>query len=426
MDVEIILQRKFYLLNSEGRNLDVVACLRSFGRGVPTFSVTTQHGPLTRQDLSSVSADIRADLETLMSVHAADRDGVQMHAVANAVDCLLTANFSNAQKSLRDPATVKDLVQIYADVEAEMTKPGPQNPVVIRMKKIKDAAKLAMEARAAYTAGKADDLFGHLENAYLLALIKFDAVRKCNDAAIAKKVEGTRPERRVRIARFEKVYPSRKLEDVIKGGKTEFQVRATDVLRQGILTQAVEAYVKSVCAPVWKASAVKALEILSLPDFRFDGRPDPSVDPKTFVGFMNSNGIDFSAVWMGKSNVAPFRGSNEWSCEFKSADGKTFTVPFFIGDERRPTVGMVLESLQRDSASIAHQDKIDWMREMGYEGSVEKIRMGERIFDAIVRNNDGLKTFFGEDIYVSLLTEVGDDPPMVPEDFEPETASLAL
>jgi hypothetical protein len=424
MNAKIHQQRTFHLLNAEGRNFDIVATLESQNGDKPTFRMSYRNGTLRDDPISDLPDHVRADLEALRAVEGASATGMRSMAADNAAFYLEKANFSSAQQILRQPATIEELVKLFADVEVALADTGKDNPIAVRTKMIVGAAAKVLKAHEKHVRSRKEDMdiFGHAENAYLLAFLQFDAIRK-GEAALPLKVEGTRPQRRERIAQFERVFPESKLKVLANGANEDLRERVAVSVRKRMRAEAVSKYVEDVCAPVWKAAALHARSVLLLPDFRVAGRPAPGRDPRTFEGFLATNGVSFEVGMVGRSTTAPFKGSTEWACAFSSAGGEVFKVKFFTGNNDEPTAEAVLEAMQSEAGTIIGRERDEWLNDMGYaDGKMENVRLGEKIFAEIVSNCAKMREFFGEDAYIALMTDVGDTPPMSPEDFRNESA----
>lgn len=424
------LKRKFFLLDEEGRNLDVVAQIRDSGTG-NYFSVGSQHG-FFKRDPASLPEAVRDDLHKLMALHLAGEDGSPMHAFLNATYHLQNLRFTDAAESLGVPGNARDLINIYADVEAMVTDKGPENPVRVRLEAIKKATAAVKAARAKFAKAKSEDvgLYGRAglacaqaEDNYLRAAIAYDRMRQTGDDVSREKPTGTRLEKQKQIDRFERVYrwikDDRISLDVLN---SEIEGEVKENVRKRLLAQAVRDYVERVCRPLWQEAAVEGRRLLSLPDFRDDRRPDPNVDPRTFKGFLAANGVSFDAKKVGQSSHPTFKGLIEWSCTFSANDGRVYALPFFSNDPL--TADVVLEHLQSQSAStMGYDDRDQWIKDLGYDDGIESVRKGEREFDEIIRNDAAMRAFFGETAYTSLMTEVGDNPPLRVEDFQEDQTS---
>jgi len=426
METKPKLKRTFQLLNLVGRNIDLVASLESYAGQEPRFNLACKNGSIYDIPLSALPTDIQNDLREFLFVNGRDKNGLRIHAIENTVYQLENARFALAQQELGAPSTTEELIQLYADVEDKINAKGKDNPINSQLYLVKVAASKVLEAKQRYLDGKAADIYGHLEGAYLLAYMKFDALKKVSESPLPNKVEGPRPDRRERIAKYEKVYPLEKLNKIAFGSGDEMLNTLRDVFWKRLLTKAVATYVNDHCMPIWKSAFDEAKLLLTLPDFRVEGRPAPEKDPKTFEGFLATNGLSFTTTHIGKSSVSPFRGSNEWKCEFSDADGKTFTVPFFMGSADTPTAETVLETLQSDAASIFGRDRDDWIEELGYADSIQNVRLGEKAFETIERHTAEMKELLGSEAYAAFMTDVGDNPPLSPSDFEQEVLAPAL
>jgi hypothetical protein len=421
MTTTILLERKFHLLNAEGRNFDIVATFEK-SNGEKKFRLSFNNGTLSADPIDDLPDHIRADIAALEAVNGCYEYGSRDHVAENASYYLDQNNFAQATSILRHPATIQDMVALYAEVEIALAKEGEHNPIDLRMKKLSNAANKVLEARAKFKRDGRDDMFGTLENLYLLAFLRLDAVRR-GENVMPTKVEGTRPQRRERIAQFERVYTETKLKVIGDGANAEFRDRIIVAVRKSMRTAAIAKYIEEVCAPVWQAAAIHARSILMLPDYRVAARPDPASDPRTFDGFLDFHDVSYSVAQVGRSNREPFRGAMQWACTFTAANGEVFEVPFFTGDHREPTAAVVLETLQSDAGSVMGRERDEWLQDLGYaDGKMEQVRIGETVFAQINANCAKMREFFGSDTYIALMTDVGDTPPLSPNDFEESMA----
>lgn len=418
-------KRIFQLLNLDGRNFDIVVSLERIADQAPRFSLVCRNGSLSDTQISVLPSDIQSDLREFLFVDGRDEDGLRIHSIENTVFHLENAKFSLAQQVLGAPSTIEDLIKVYADVETIINDESDNNPVKAHLKRIKTAAQKII-GLLQVGSQKPEDIFGTFEKNCLQAYLEFDALKRGSNSSVPVKFEGNRPERRDRLAKLEKTYPLDKIVKISQGMTEDIEKSVREMFRKRLLTEAVASYVNEHCAPIWRNAVAEAKLLLTLTDFRVDGRPAPEVDPRTFAGFLATNGVSFEATRIGKSSIPPFRGSNEWNCEFTAADGRKFTVPFFMGSDETPTAETVLETIQMDAVSIAGRERDDWISELGYGDNIQNVRIGEKAFAAIQRNSAKLKELLGDEAYVAFMTDVGDEPPMSASDFEQEAMAPAL
>lgn len=418
-------ERKFLLLDEDGRNIDVVATLRDSGTGA-YFSLTSQNGIFT-PNAASIPEDVRSDLFKLRAVHLAAADGTPMHALANSIYHMEQMKFTDAAKSLGVPNNAKDLIQIYAEIEDDLEcEPdnGRPNPLDERLDAIKKAAEAVKKARVEFMANRGVGTFGRPEEVYLRSLMAYDRMRLTGKPfPLYEKIDGTIVKKQEKIKLFERKYPW--VRETEAPAYLPVQAEKETIkksVRSALLAKAVADYVERYCRPLWVEAAVEARRILALPDFKDARRPDPSVDPKTFEGWMANNGISFIVVRLGPSKSPEFKGGNDWTYTFTTKDGREFSDSFSTGSAiKSVTAASVLENLQMDCASIAyHPDRDQWLRDFGYDTDVKTLRKGEKAYDATVRIEAALKEFLGKEAYVALMTEAGDNPPLRAEDFEVE------
>lgn len=420
--------RTFLLLNKDGRNVDVEAKLYSLGRQAPYFSITSQSGSNHEEIIASAPEEVRSEIETLVALHLCDYNGTPMHAIANAKYAIQEARFEDARRSLGGGFPVELIYGVHAKVAAEIDGRAEKTPVVDALKTLFQLAAVVRRAKVAADQEKRDgaSLLLTRQEAYIVAIKRYIAAMEGREYATITKSGMPGVDRKPFIDQFEKGKVFAEINLMNTSAPDAVAERVRKMVRPKIMDEALREFVKEHCEARWAEAADAGRAILSKPSYRDERRPDPSVDPKTFDGFMATHGFKFEARKIGPSKSSVFKGATEWECKLTGI-WHSMTMPYHMGSGHQgaaPTVDQVLESLQMDVASIDGHSQDDWLKELGFDDSVESVRNGEKAFKAITENTAELKQLFG-DAYKAFMTEVGDNPPFGP-DYSWEEAAPKL
>ncbi len=399
------MKREFLLVDGEGRNVDVVATLGPGANGY--FSLTCNSGCDHERILAAATDEVREDLEALAAAHLADRNGTPMHAVENAAYHLREYRFQEAAASLDAGRDVREIYELHASAIATLM--GPASLIETRTKQVLEQLKVVQQAKTEYERDERlrERIFAAPERLFR-AIKRLEDLLAGNDPGLTERT--SLHEQKKAIAAFEKTnaallrkHPHQLTEHV--------KDRLTKVLTYKVFRDAVRQYVLEKCAPVWTARAEAARAALAKPSYRVDSRPDPSLDPKTFDGFCATHAISLEVVSRGNTMESGHRRYH-WNCTFRIAGGGgSFSTPFSMGRDQKPSKGDILECLQSDFASVDGVDRDSFLSDLGYDGSIQKVREGERIYATIQSSLASFQTAFGEDVFNELLTSVGDNPP---------------
>ncbi len=409
-----LASRTFLLLDRDGRNVDVTADLKSHSRQAPYFSITSQNGCNHDVIVASAPKEVLKDIKALVDLHLCDFQGKPMHAVENAIYHLNKAEFEKARQALGAGFPVEEMYKVHAQVAALIDGRAEIDPVREAVSERIRLAKAVLTAKevAAQEMKDGSSMFMPRQEAYIVAIKRYQAAKERRDYKSILKSGIPAPER----AAFVKAFEKGKLFDEVKSLERYAPEGIVEAIKAQLapkcMREAVEDFVDRMCAPKWAAAAEKGRAILEKPGFRTEARPDPAVDPKTFDGFLATNGVKFEARMVGPSKHPTFRNSLEWVCTLTGAMC-SMTMPYFLGSAHGstpPSAATFLETLQMDISSIEGHNCDSWMEELGFTENVASFRAGQKAYEQIIENRAELQNVLG-DAYPAFMTEVGDNPP---------------
>jgi len=400
------MRRTFLLRDANGRNVDAVATLELIqGNRQAHFSLTCNNGSAHDLILEAAAPEVRRDLETLARVHMRQADGVPVHGVSNATYHVSEGRYAQAVATL-GAGTVEDLHAVVGAAAARAAS-GLDLALTTRRDALYRASDELREANEALSARaeRNRDRFRSVPPPKALAERRDAAA---NDLAKLMGVtEGDATPEAGRAAAGE--LPER-LRQAIRA-KLEKDALSEEMLR----------HVTRVCIPAWGADLADAMEAIAKPDFRAEGRPAIDDDPTTLKGFASAIGATVTSRPNPDRKAEP--GCAELLWDLAGPDGSmsgTWPGPRdMVLDAPR-----LLENFQSDFACVeTARDMEDFLDDLGYaSGGAEKLRTGRKAYETIVAQREAFTAAFGMDAYRSLMTSVGDDPPMQP-DWEPDAAS---
>ena len=409
---KIILQREFLLRDAEGRNVDVVAKLRSLGGQTPGFSITCQNGSAHDLILASAPNDVRADIEALILAHGCDESGVPIHAAANAAYFLGDAKFDNAAAVLHGVVPVEELYVVFGECTRRAEDPATMN------------AYLETVAGRARLAARAIERQRHAT----VPAMRFKSTREAIDKVARMLLLGSVTDAEVIL------FAEGKFSDKIRSG-----LKAS--LKKGIFEDAVSTLVAERCFPVWRERAEKAKGVLARPDYRYEGRPPIDLDPTTFKGFAAKYGLELAGI----SNKRPdgeVKDKFRWDCllvgkAWRETDSElkkglnSLVLPFTAAVGSEPTLEDILEHMQMEFADVTVYSCDEFLENLGFSGGVKEVRQGEQAYwavkDWLVRFKkvlagdeiDPVTGLSGGDLaFQEFVTSVGDNPPLTNDFFE--------
>lgn len=412
MEDKILLKREFLLRDAEGRNVDVVAKLRSLGGQAPGFSITCQNGSAHDLILASAPNDVRADIEALILVHLCDESGVPMHATADAAYFLGDAKFDNAMAALHGVVPVEELYVIFGECTRRAEDPATMNAY---LETVTGRARLAARAIERQRHATFPEL-------------RFKSTRESVDRVARMLLLGSATDAEISL------FAEGKFSEKIRNG-------LKPSLRKRIFEDAVSALVAERCLPVWRERAEKAKEALARPDYRYEGRPPIDRDPTTFKGFAAKYGLELASI----SNKRPdgeVQGKFRWDCllvgnVWRETDSElkkglnSLVLPFGAGVGREPTLEVILEHMQMEFADVIVYSCDEFLENLGYSGDIKRVRQGEQAYwaikDWLVRFKkilagdeiDPVTGLSGGDLaFQEFVTSVGDNPPLTKDFFE--------
>lgn len=418
-DERIVLKREFLLRDAEGRNVDVVAKLRSLSGQSPMFSVTCQNGAAHDFIAASAPEDVQADLQALIQVHLCDESGVPHAAAENAAYFLADAKFETAAKTLHDVIPVQDLYLVFGECARRLEDPATLQAHLDRVKSIAGVAARAIQRERDSSLGMRWKATKEaIEKAASLLLL-----RTATDAEVALWAEG----------KF-----SEKIKESLR-----------QPLRRGIFKDAVSALVAERCVGVWKERADKAKEVLAKPDYRLEGRPPIATDPTTFSGFAVKYGLELASI-TNKRPEGDISGKYRWDCllvgnVWRQSDSdlkkslNSLVLSFTPSAGSEPTLEVILEHMQMEFADVTTHTCDEFVDEFEFTGSAKQLRKGQDIYYALTEQLIRFKRILGEGdeinhetglsagdlAFQEYVTQVGDNPPLTKDFFEEANAPSA-
>ncbi|MGY3581811.1 hypothetical protein ACVIGB_000118 [Bradyrhizobium sp. USDA 4341] len=417
-DRTIILRREFLLRDGDGKNVDVVAELRSLGGQTPCFSITCQNGSAHELIASAAPVDIKAEIETLIQVHLCEISGVPVHAVENATYWLSSAKFDAAAKTLHDVIPVEDLYMMFGECTRRAEDPATLKDYLDRVTPQAGVAARAIERQAA---GSNPGMRFRSTSEAVAKVAGLLSRRSATDAEIAQWAKG-------------------KYSDEVKS-------QLLGALRRGVFRTAVSALVADRCMPVWAERAEKAKAILAKPNYRVEGRPTIEADPTTFTGFAAKHGLELAAL-LNKRPEGSVAGKYRWDCwltglAFRKVDEQekslhALVLPFSSPVGSEPTLEMILEHMQMEFSDVTIYSCDEFLDTFEYTGSAKLMRKGQDAyrsiqdwlvrFKAILGGDEidaetGLTK--GESAFREFATSVGDNPPLTMDHFGQQATSGA-
>lgn len=411
MQDKILLKREFLLRDAEGRNVDVVAKLRSLGGQTAGFSITCQNGSAHELILASAPEEVRADIESLILVHGCDENGVPIHAAANAAYYLGDAKFDAATSVLHGVVPVEDLYVIFGDCMRRAEDPATLNAY---LENVAGRARLAARAIERQTHSSIPGM-------------RFKSTKEAVDKVARMLLAGSVTD--AEVALFAEGKFSEKVRSKLK-----------PALKKGIFEDAISALIAERCFPVWRERSALAKQVLARQDYRCEGRPPIDLDPTTFKGFAAKYGLELAEI----SNKRPddVDGNFRWDCllvgrAWRETDNElkkrlnSLVLQFGVGVGSEPTLEVILEHMQMEFADVTAYSCDEFLENLGFSDSVKKVREGEQAYWAI---KDWLvrfkKMLAGEEVdpatgltggdlaFQEFVTCVGDNPPLAKDFFE--------
>lgn len=404
------MKRTFLLRDADGKNVDVKASLeRVGGNRLAHFSLTSQNGCDHERILASAPADVAEDLAALAAVHLMDDASVPMHAAANAVYHMRQGDFPAAHSALNGAGAIEDLYRINGEAQTRYVQEVTGVTSAIHAAASELAAKALRHHERILSAQERQRT-----GVSTFAFTKRDAESRDEALAELAKLTGDR-----------KPFPIDRAGELSRALPDDVLLRVARKFKDTCFAEAMAVHVEKTCLPAWTVVTDRARAALAKPDYRAEGRPSIDEDDTTFTGFANAAGLTLAFAEDRFRKDPSFKEGSSFYTWTLSRGDAAIKGKYAKGSAlaKGLTVEELLENLQSDFSTAENYGLEEFLSEMGYdkkgpngETVLKNIRNGEKVFKAIASQKEDFVEAFGEDTYRTLMTRVGDSPPM-PEDF---------